>query len=78
MCLCMPWTQSSSFHHLSIHSTPSNPQIRCIAADILWQPSILPCVGIFLHHLYFPPSEATEGTGMHVEAVEECCPYCNL
>ena len=29
-----------------IHYTLSNPQIRCIAADILWQPSSLPCLGI--------------------------------
>ena len=29
-----------------IHYTLSNPQIRCVAADILWQPSSLPCLGI--------------------------------
>ena len=28
-----------------IHYTPSNPQIRCVAADILWQPSSLPRLG---------------------------------
>ena len=28
-----------------IHYTLSNPQIRCVAADILWQPSSLPCLG---------------------------------
>ena len=32
--------------HLFIHNTPFNPQIRCAAADILWQPSSLPCLGI--------------------------------
>ena len=26
--------------------TLSNPQIRCVAADILWPPSSLPCAGI--------------------------------
>ena len=31
--------------HSFIHYTPSNPQIRCVAADILWQPSSLPCLG---------------------------------
>ena len=35
-------THSVSF----IHYTLSNPQIRYIAADILWQPSSLPCLGI--------------------------------
>ena len=29
-----------------IHYTLSNPQIRCVALDILWQPSSLPCLGI--------------------------------
>ena len=28
------------------HYTPSNPQIRCVAAANLWQPSSLPCLGI--------------------------------
>ena len=32
--------------HSFIHYTLSNPQIRCVAADILWQPSSLPCLGI--------------------------------
>ena len=32
--------------HSFIHSTPSNPQIRCVAADIPRQPSSLPCLGI--------------------------------
>jgi hypothetical protein len=35
-------------HHTFIHSfflyTPSNPQIRCVAADSLWQPSSLRCL----------------------------------
>ena len=31
---------------LFIHYMFSNPQIRCVAADILWQPSSLPCLGI--------------------------------
>ena len=35
-----------SFVHSFIHYTPFNPQIRCGAADILWQPSSLPCLGI--------------------------------
>ena len=34
-----------SFIH-SLHYAPSNPQSRCAAADILWQPSSLPCLGI--------------------------------
>ena len=32
--------------HSFIHYTLSNPQIRCVAADNLWQPSSLPCLGI--------------------------------
>ena len=36
----------ASFIHSFIHSMPSNPQIRCAAADVLWQPSSLPCLGI--------------------------------
>ena len=32
--------------HSFIHYTLSNPQIRCVAANILWQPSSLPCLGI--------------------------------
>ena len=34
--------------HSFIHYTLSRPQIRCtcVAADILWQPSSLPCLGI--------------------------------
>ena len=35
-----------AFIHLFIHYTPSNPQIRYVAADILRQPSSLPCLGI--------------------------------
>ena len=39
-----------SLHDLFIHSfsqyTPSNPQMRCDAADFPWQPSSLPCLGI--------------------------------
>jgi hypothetical protein len=35
-----------SFIHSFIYDTPSNLQIRCVAADILWQPSSLPCLGI--------------------------------
>ena len=27
--------------YVFIHYTPSNPQISCVAADILWQPSSL-------------------------------------
>ena len=34
-----------SFIHSFIHYTPSDSQIRCVAADILWQPSSLPCLG---------------------------------
>ena len=34
-----------------IHYTLSNPQIRCVAANILWQPSKLPCPGIFSTNL---------------------------
>ena len=30
--------QIQVFIHSSIHYTLSNPQIRCVAADILWQP----------------------------------------
>ena len=37
---------NATFIHSFIHSTLSNPQIRCAAADILWQPSSLPCLGI--------------------------------
>ena len=37
---------SQSFIHSFIHSTLSSPQIRCVAADILWQPSSLSCLGI--------------------------------
>ena len=36
-----PVQEYSFFHYM-----PSNPQIRCVAADILWQPSSLRCVGI--------------------------------
>ena len=38
---------------------PSNPQIRCVAADILWQPSSLPCLGKFLHHVNERPANQT-------------------
>ena len=33
--------------HSSLHYTLSNPQIRCVAANILWQPFSLPCLEIF-------------------------------
>ena len=36
---------SSTFIHSFHQYTPSNPQIWCIAADILRQPSSLPCLG---------------------------------
>ena len=36
----------NSFIYSVIHYALSNPQIRCVAADILWQPSSLPCLGI--------------------------------
>ena len=39
------WQLIHSFIHSFIHNTPSNPQIS-VAADILWQPSSLPCLGI--------------------------------
>ena len=32
--------------HSFIHYTPSYPQIRCVAADILWQTSSVPRLGI--------------------------------
>ena len=35
-----------SFIRSFIHYKPSNPQIRCFAADNLWQPFSLPCLGI--------------------------------
>ena len=35
-----------SFIHSFIQYTLFNPQIRCVAADILRQPSSLPCLGI--------------------------------
>ena len=31
--------------HSFIHNTPSDLQIGCVAAAILWQPSSLPCLG---------------------------------
>ena len=36
----------AQWFHSFIHYTPSNPQIRCVAADILWQPSSLPYLEI--------------------------------
>ena len=36
----------STFIHPFHQYTPSNPQIWCIVADTLWQPSSLPCLGI--------------------------------
>ena len=36
--------------HSFIHYTLSNPQIRGVAADILWQPSSLPCLGVSMTH----------------------------
>ena len=39
-------SQKQFIHSSFIHYTLSNPQIRCVAADILWQPSSLPCLGI--------------------------------
>ena len=47
LCAAMGWQYllSTVFIHLFIHYMPSNPQIRCIAADILWQLSSLPCLG---------------------------------
>ena len=49
LCAAMRWQYllSTVFIHLFIHYMPSSPQIRCIAADILWQPSSLPCLGNF-------------------------------
>ena len=41
-------TTCEAFTPSSIHYTPSNPQIRCIARDILWQPSSLPCEALRL------------------------------
>ena len=38
---------------------PSYPQISCDAADILWQPSSLPCLGKFLHHVNESPANQT-------------------
>lgn len=35
-----------SFMHSFIDCTPSNPQMRCFAAEILWQPSSQPCLGV--------------------------------
>ena len=35
-----------SFIHSFIHYMPFNPWIRCVAANILWQPSKLPYHGI--------------------------------
>ncbi len=40
-------TGMSGGKNLFIHYTLSNPQIRCVAAHILWQPSSLPCLVIF-------------------------------
>ena len=42
----LPTLQSISGIYSFIHYTLSNPQIRCVAANILWQPSSL-CHGIF-------------------------------
>jgi hypothetical protein len=46
-------SSSQAWHHghvmssrLTIFYTPSIPQIRCVAADILWRPYSLPCLGI--------------------------------
>ena len=47
--MCLVWLAYIPVYHLChsfIHYTLSNPQIRCVAADILWQPSSLPCLGI--------------------------------
>ena len=50
--LYIPYSAKSILH------TPSNPQIRCLAADILWQPSSLPCLEIweFLHRVNESPA----------------------
>ena len=44
-CSCGP--QGLVLCNSFIHYTLSNPQIRCVAANSLWQPSSLPCLGIF-------------------------------
>ena len=43
---CLGAVKSRDACHSFTHYTLSNPQIRCVAADILWQPSSLPCLGI--------------------------------
>ena len=43
----LPRPPASVNIHSFIHYTLSNPQIRCVAANILWQPSSMPCPGIF-------------------------------
>ena len=49
MCFYHMWFIScSSLQQYSfVHCTLSDPQIRCVAANIPWQPSNLPCLGIF-------------------------------
>ena len=34
-----------SYIHSFIHYTPSDPQIRCVAVDSVWQPFSLSCLG---------------------------------
>ena len=44
--ICTSWLPQVIQFHSLIHYTPSNPWIRCVAANILRQPSKLPCPGI--------------------------------
>ena len=39
-------TQCRHCDCIFIHYPPSNPQLRCVAADNSWQPSSLPCLGL--------------------------------
>lgn len=57
-----PWmrTVRHSFIHYSLHAF-QDPQVRCVAAGILWQPSSLPCLGIAGYMLALPAiSRATQ------------------
>ena len=42
--------------HSFNHQMLSNPHMRCVAADTVWQPSSLPCLG------FFPPCSARGAT----------------
>ena len=68
--------------HSFIHYTLSNPQIRCVAADILWQPSSLPCLGISSTMAIMPRSTACgiagTGTVWNARALRTSATMCAL